>query len=101
MRDEDAQAFFGILDGQLKSSGAEPVLGDEAATISQNIISIIKSYLIVDIWSNEVAQNNLRNAIDDYFFDVLRDQEGIELPVEVLDDLELKIMDLARARFAA
>ena len=55
----------------------------------------------MDIWSNEVAQNNLRNAIDDYFFDVLRDEQGIDLPVEVLDDLELKIMDLARARFAA
>jgi len=48
-----------------------------------------------------VAQNNLRNAIDDYFFDVLRDERGVDLPVEVLDDLELKIMDLARARFAA
>jgi hypothetical protein len=43
----------------------------------------------VDIWSNEVAQNNLRNAIDDFFFDVLRDERGVDLPVEVLDDLEL------------
>lgn len=48
-----------------------------------------------------MAQNKLHNAIDDYFFDVLRDERGVDLPVEVLDDLELKIMDLARARFAA
>lgn len=75
--------------------------GDDAAAIARQIIDIIKSHLIVDIWSNEVAQNNLRNAIDDYFFDVLRDERGVDLPVEVLDDLELKIMDLARARFAA
>ncbi len=99
--DEDAQAFFGILDGQLKTKGEELVAGAEAASIALEIIGIIKSHLIVDIWSNEVAQNNLRNAIDDYFFDVLRDEQGIDLPVEVLDDLELKIMDLARARFAA
>lgn len=99
--DEDAQAFFGILDGQLKTGGDELVAGDDAAAIAQQIIDIIKSHLIVDIWSNEVAQNNLRNAIDDYFFDVLRDEKGIDLPVEMLDDLELKIMDLARARFAA
>lgn len=99
--DEDAQAFFGILDGQLKTKGDEPVAGAEAASIALEIIDIIKSHLIVDIWSNEVAQNNLRNAIDDYFFDVLRDEKRIDLPVEVLDDLELKIMDLARARFAA
>ncbi|MFD1693993.1 type I restriction endonuclease subunit R [Roseibium aestuarii] len=99
--DEDAQAFFGILDGQLKTKGDEPVAGAEAASIALEIIDIIKSHLIVDIWSNEVAQNKLRNAIDDYFFDVLRDERGIDLPVQVLDDLELKIMDLARARFAA
>ncbi|ADZ72169.1 type I restriction endonuclease subunit R [Polymorphum gilvum] len=99
--DEDAQAFFGILDGQLKTNGDEPVASDDSAAIAQQIIEIVKSHLIVDIWSNEVAQNNLRNAIDDYFFDVLRDERGIDLPVEVLDDLELKIMDLARARFAA
>lgn len=99
--DEDAQAFFGVLDGQLKTKGDESVTGDEVAAIAQQIIDIIKSQLIVDIWSNEVAQNNLRNAIDDYFFDVLRDEKDIDFPVEVLDDLELKIMDLARARFAA
>lgn len=99
--DEDAQAFFGVLDGQLKTKGDKPVTGDEVAATAQQIIDIIKSHLIVDIWSNEVAQNNLRNAIDDYFFDVLRDEKEIDLPVEVLDDLELKIMDLARARFSA
>ncbi len=99
--DEDAQAFFGVLDGQLKTKGDEPVTGDEVAAIAQQIIEINKSQLIVDIWSNEVAQNNLRNAIDDYFFDVLRNDRNIDLPVGVLDDLELKIMDLARARFAA
>ena len=41
----------------------------------------------------------MRNAIDDYFFDVLRDERGIELTVEAMDGLELRIMDLARARF--
>ncbi len=99
--DEDAQAFFGVLEGQLRIKEDETVAGDEAASIALEIIDIIKSHLIVDIWSNEVAQNNLRNAIDDYFFDVLRDERGVDLPVGVLDDLELKIMDLARARFAA
>jgi len=41
----------------------------------------------------------MRNAIDDYFFDVLRDQKKISLPVELMDDIEQKVMDLARARF--
>ncbi|SOC17329.1 type I restriction endonuclease subunit R [Rhodobacter maris] len=98
--DEDAQAFFGVLVGQLKTADNEPLADGETAAIANAIIDIVKSHLIVGIWSNEVAQNNLRNAIDDYFFDVLRDERGVDLSVEVLDDLELKIMGLARARFA-
>lgn len=98
--DDDAQAFFGVLDTRLTTSDGVQVSGDDAAHIALDIVGIIRAHLIVDIWSNDVAQNNLRNAIDDFFFDVLRDQKGIELPVEALDDIELKIMDLARARFA-
>ncbi|MFB9231983.1 type I restriction endonuclease subunit R [Pseudohalocynthiibacter aestuariivivens] len=97
---DDAQAFFGVLDTRLTTSDGVQVSGDDVAHIALDIVGIIRAHLIVDIWSNDVAQNNLRNAIDDFFFDVLRDQKEIELPVEVLDDIELKIMDLARARFA-
>ena len=96
---EDGQAFFGILDGGLVDSGGKPIDKVETANIALAIIDIIKSHHIVDVWSNEVAQNNMRNAIDDYFFDVLRGQKSISLPVGAMDDLELKLMDLARARF--
>jgi type I restriction enzyme R subunit len=41
----------------------------------------------------------MRNAIDDYFFDVLRDQQGIQLPIQTMDEIDQRIMDLARARF--
>ncbi|WP_027132548.1 type I restriction endonuclease subunit R [Geminicoccus roseus] len=96
---EDGQAFFGILDGVLLRSDGEPNSKNDTAIIAIDIIDIIKSHHIVDVWSNDIAQNNMRNAIDDYFFDVLRDEKGLELPVETMDDLESKIMDLARARF--
>lgn len=38
---------------------------------------------------------------DDYFFEAVRDCLGVQLPVEVWDDLELKVMNLARAEFPA
>jgi type I restriction enzyme, R subunit len=95
----DGQAFFGILEGALATDDGKPIAADEIAAIALTIIDIIKSHHIVDVWSNDIAQNKIRNAIDDYFFDVLRDERGIELTHEVMDDLELKIMDLARARF--
>lgn len=96
---DDGQAFFGILEGALATADGKPIDADEVAAIALTIIDIIKGHHIVDVWANDIAQNKMRNAIDDYFFDVLRDERCIELPVEVMDDLELKIMDLARARF--
>ena len=97
---DDAQAFFGILNGQLCTKDGSEISSEEAASIALEIIEIVKAHLIVDIWSNEVAQNSLRNSIDDFFFDFVRDEKGVDLPIEILDELELKIMDLARARFA-
>ena len=96
---DDGQAFFGILDGTLVRADGKPLDTVEAANIALAIIAIVKTHHIVDMWSNDIAQNSLRNAIDDYFFDVLRDEKGIALADEVMDDLESKIMNLARARF--
>lgn len=96
---EDGQAFYGLLAGKLVSVSGEAVGPDQTAAIALAVIGIIKQHHIVGVWSNDVAQNNMRNAIDDYFFDVLRDDMGIELPVDVLDGLEAQIMGLARARF--
>jgi len=97
--DDDGQAFFGLLDGQLPSEAGEAIDQDTAAQVAIDIIAIVRAHHIVGVWTNDVAQNNMRNAIDDYFFDVLRDEKGIGVPVEKLDDLEQKILDLARARF--
>lgn len=95
---EDGQAFYGLLAGKLVAPAGD-IGADATADIAISVIDIIKQHHIVDVWSNDVAQNNMHNAIDDYFFDVLRDELGIELSVDVLDDIETKIMALARARF--
>ncbi len=96
---DDGQAFFGILNSKLAHDDGVVLPEEEVAAIALKIIDIIKQYHIVDVWSNDVAQNEMRNAIDDYFFDVLRDEMALDLPLHVMDELERKIMDLARARF--
>jgi type I restriction enzyme R subunit len=96
---DDGQAFFGILDGTLAGANGKKMSDVDVANIALAIIGIVKTHHIVDVWSNDIAQNNMRNAIDDYFFDVLRDKQEISMPVELMDDLEVRIMDLARARF--
>jgi type I restriction enzyme R subunit len=96
---DDAQAFYGLLKGKLYNHERQEISPDEAANIALKVVDIISKHHIVDVWSNEVAQNKMRNAIDDYFFDILRDERGLELPVNLVDELQQKIMDLARARF--
>jgi type I restriction enzyme R subunit len=98
---DDAQAFFGLLQPVLSKSGDVQAADATAAEISLRLIEIVKAHHIVGVWSNDIAQNKMNNAIDDYFFDVLRDEKGIELSLEDIDDLEHKIMDVARARFPA
>ena len=96
---EDGQAFFGLLDGMLVDRNREPIDKDEIARIALEIIEIIHERHIVDVWRNDVAQNRMLNAVDDYFFDILRDKKGIQLPLELMDELNQKVMNLARARF--
>ena len=96
---DDAQAFFGVLDGALKSGDGQDLSPDDRAAIALAIIDIVKTHHIVGVWTNDVAQNNMRNAIDDYFFDVIRDEKGVELSVEALDELESRLMSVARARY--
>ena len=63
------------------------------------MLGIIKKHHIVDVWSNDIARSAMQNAIDDYFFDVVRDEKGVALSPEQLDDLQQQVLDLARARF--
>jgi type I restriction enzyme R subunit len=98
---DDAQAFYGLLQPVLSRSGNGQNVEEAAAEIALKLIEIVRAHHIVGVWSNDIAQNNMRNAIDDYFFDILRDEKGIELPLDDIDTLEPQIMDVARARFPA
>jgi len=88
-----------VLDGTLKGTDGINIARDNTAEVALAVIDIVKAHHIVGVWSNDVAQNKMRNAIDDYFFDVMRDQKRIEVPVEMLDELEKRLMYVARARF--
>lgn len=100
---DDGEAFYGVLGESLAEANAHTdakTLDEvEIAKTALDIIEIIKKHHIVDVWSNEIAQNEMRNAIDDYYYDVLREQKGLILTDVQLNDLENKVMNLARARF--
>ena len=96
---DHGMAFYGIFKGALADTAGEPLGEDETAEVALAVMDIVQERHIVDVWSNETAQNDMRNAIDDYFYDVLRDEKGIELTLAQMDDLMAKVMRLAEARF--
>ncbi len=96
---DDGMAFYGIFSGVLAEGSGKPVGEDETAEVALAVMDIIHEHRIVDVWSNETAQNDMRNAIDDYFYDVLRDEKGIELTEAQMDDLQAQILRLAQRRF--
>ena len=58
-----------------------------------------KQNSLIPLATFKVEISYMRNAIDDYFFDVVRDEKGIDIPLDQLDEMEQQIMDVARARF--
>ena len=95
---EDALAFHEIFRGQLADAGGSPVDDDATAQVALEVLALIGQRRIVGIWSNETAQNEMRNALDDYFFDVLAGERGIVLDEATMDDLIERVLALARAR---
>ena len=96
---DHGMAFYGIFKGTLTDGCGDALRDDETAEVALAVMDIVHERHIVDVWSNETAQNDMRNAIDDYFYDVLRDEKGIELTEAQMDDLLAQIMRLAEARF--
>ena len=95
----DGRAFFGILNNTLYDLDGKFIGPEESAEISLEIVGIIKSHLIVAIWSNKSAQDELCNALDDYCCDILRDERKINLTDDLIDEIVSEIVKLARARF--
>ena len=95
----DGQAFFGVVRDILTKEAITTPSVHDMAEISLALVGIVKQRMIVDIWSNTTAQNKIRNTIDDYCCEVMRDQKGIELTEKTLNNLVENIMRLAEARF--
>ncbi len=92
----DAMAYFGV---------ALPVLGKEneqaAAGLSLAVQQILQPFIgRVHFWDNEDAQKQAINQIDDYLYDELRGNQGIQLTPEQMDDIIEHTMRVAKFRMS-
>lgn len=100
--DEHAVAVFNSLNNAMGATTGprggyiRPVL----AAAALELVSIVKTLRVVNWTENVDVQNAMRNRMDDYFFDVIRDQNGIDLAPEQIDSIVDGILKIARARMA-
>ena len=101
---EDAMAFFGVikpfLEAYSKQTGelGEEDLESAAADTAIAIHGILEKHKKVHFWDDEDAQKQAVNEIDDYLYDELKTDRGIELSLDQMDDIIEKAMQVAKHR---
>ncbi len=97
-----ALAFYGLLKPFFQKDSQNKT---EMETINTSaaiaIYDIIDSHKIVDWINNETVQKNMMNDIDDYLYDIVRDEHGIYLSQDDMDKIIQASLQLARRRMAA
>jgi type I restriction enzyme R subunit len=70
----------------------------DSAEAAQTILDRIEQHRVVNWTQRDDIQNEMRNDLDDYLFDVVRDQKGYALTPAAMDDIIDRLMSIARAR---
>jgi type I restriction enzyme, R subunit len=94
---ENAQAYYGVVLPFFSGLDAQEA-ADVSALVALEIDAIIAKHMIIDFWNNDSAQKEVVNEIDDYLFDTIKGDRGIELSIDQMDDLIEKSMTVARHR---
>ncbi len=96
---EDAMAYFGVLMPFLeKHDLGEEDLESAAADTAIAIHGILEKHKKVHFWDDEDAQKQAVNEIDDYLYDELKTERGIELSLDQMDDIIEKVLQVAKHR---
>jgi len=101
---EDAMAYFGVLKPFLETSSKQTgELGEKdfesaAADTAIAIHGILEKHNKVLFWDDEDAQKQAANEIDDYLYDELKTERGIELSLDQMDGIIEKVLQVAKHR---
>ena len=97
---EVAKAFYGVVNDVLSSNNGAIVNRNQlAATVALKIDELIVSNRVVDWTTNLDVQNQMRNQIDDYLYEIKEENE-IDLTFEDMDFIIESALKIAKARYA-
>jgi type I restriction enzyme R subunit len=96
---EDAMAYFGILRPKLEIQDLDEAIVESASVDTALAIhDILERHRKVHFWDDEDAQKQAINEIDDYLYDVLKTERGIDLSIEQMDDIIESVLQVAKHR---
>jgi len=96
--DAHAQAFWGLAKRNLESAGLnDPAL---AADIAIELSKIVQKRRKVGWQNDRDVENLIRNDIDDFFFEELRERRDVMIDPAVMDAVVDDVLASARARLA-
>lgn len=96
---DDAMAYYGVLKPFLEKHEMEKALLEVvAADTAIKIDEILEKHKKVQFWDDEDAQKQTANEIDDYLYDELKTNKGIELSLDQMDAIIEKVLQVAKHR---
>jgi type I restriction enzyme R subunit len=94
-----AKAFYGVILEMLgKQDMAETRRSEVGAEAGLGIDAVIRTMKIVNWETNADIQNQMRNLIEDYLFELKR-KHGVSLSFEDIDTIMEQCLDIARVRY--
>lgn len=100
---DEACAYFGLIKPQLQQVAMQNQLDNAqldiiAAKTSLGVQKIIDDYWKVDFWEDIDSQKLAINDIDDLLYDEVKEQYGLMLSLEQMDEIIEKTMQIAKHR---
>jgi type I restriction enzyme, R subunit len=96
---DEACAYFGLIKPYFMQHNLEEQLIDSvSAATSLAVQKIIDVHWKVDFWDDTDAQRKTENDIDDFLYDKVKEECGVSLSLEHMDEIIEKAMQIARHR---
>jgi type I restriction enzyme R subunit len=96
---DHAIACFGVLEPYFGRHVADAAQAKAAvAEAAVSIWAIVERNRVVGFWDNLDAQRRTMNEMDDFLYDQIRNERGIPLTTEEMDEIINRSMQLARHR---
>ncbi len=97
-------AYFGVLKHFLEAYSKQTgELGEEdlESATADTVIAIhgiLEKHKKVHFWDDEDVQKQVVNEIDDYLYDELKTERGIELSLDQMDNIIENVLQVAKNR---